>query len=190
MKTIVYFVRHAEPNYHNHNDKTRELSAKGMQDRSLVTSFLEDKNVDIVLSSPYKRAIDTVSEFAKKHEIYIELIEDFRERKVEDIWIDDFNEFCRSQWADFEYKLANGESLGEVQTRNIKALQKVLKQFAGKTVVIGSHGTAMSTIINYYDNKFGYKDFEKIRNLMPWVVKYVFEDGKCIEMEQYNLFDI
>ena len=52
----LYFVRHAEPNYENHNDMLRELSNKGMKDRKLVTDFLTDKRVDIVLSSPYKRA--------------------------------------------------------------------------------------------------------------------------------------
>lgn len=62
--TKVYFVRHAEPNYNNHNDNLRELSSKGMEDRKLVTKFLVDKQIDVVLSSPYKRAVDTVKEFA------------------------------------------------------------------------------------------------------------------------------
>ena len=30
--TNIYFVRHAEPNYSNHDDLTRELSTKGLQD--------------------------------------------------------------------------------------------------------------------------------------------------------------
>ena len=30
--TSIYFVRHAEPNYRNHDDLTRELSTKGLQD--------------------------------------------------------------------------------------------------------------------------------------------------------------
>lgn len=60
MKTTVYFVRHAEPNYHNHDDRTWELTTKGMEDRKLVTAFLADKNVDVVLSSSYKRAIDAI----------------------------------------------------------------------------------------------------------------------------------
>ena len=38
--TKVYFVRHAESNYNNHNDALRELSSKGMEDRKLVTKFL------------------------------------------------------------------------------------------------------------------------------------------------------
>ena len=47
--TTVYFVRHAQPNYENHDDMLRELTAKGLEDRKLVTKFLADKNVDVVL---------------------------------------------------------------------------------------------------------------------------------------------
>lgn len=189
MKTVVYFVRHAEPNDHNHDDMTRELSPKGMRDRRLVTAFLDDKHVDIICSSPYRRAIDTISDFAARSGLEIEVVEDFRERKIEDGWIDDFTGFCKAQWADFSYKLTNGESLGEVQRRNIAALQNALNQYEGKTIVVGSHGTALSTIIHYYDPTFGYEEFEKIRALMPWIVRFVFEDGKCLEIEQYNVFN-
>lgn len=31
--TTVFFVRHAEPNYKNHNDRLRELSPKGLRDK-------------------------------------------------------------------------------------------------------------------------------------------------------------
>ena len=60
MRTTVFFVRHAEPNYKNHDDRSRELSEKGLKDRGLVTEFFADKQVDVVLSSPFKRAVDTV----------------------------------------------------------------------------------------------------------------------------------
>ena len=62
--TTIYFVRHAEPNYRNHDDASRELSPRGLEDRILVTDFLMDKDVSAVLSSPYKRAVDTVRHFA------------------------------------------------------------------------------------------------------------------------------
>lgn len=109
--TIVYFVRHAEPNYNNHDDMSRELSDKGLIDRKLVTEFLEDKGIDIVMSSPYKRAVDTVKEFAEKADIDIVIVEDFRERKIDSCWIEDFNSFCKRQWENFDYKLTDGECL-------------------------------------------------------------------------------
>lgn len=188
MITVVYFVRHAEPNYENHDDMTRELSAKGLKDRKLVTKFLMDKNIQIVLSSPYKRAVDTVREFAEKKEMNIDIIDGFRERKVDSLWIEDFNSFCKKQWEDFEYKLSDGECLKEVQDRNILALKNIVEKFKGKNIVVGSHGTALSTIVNYYDKKFGYSDFNEIRQLMPWVVKFVFDEETCVDIQKYNLF--
>lgn len=66
----------------------------------------------------------------------------------------------------------------------------VLKDFKNKNIVIGSHGTALSTIINYYDKSFGYENFEKIRTLMPWIVKFTFQDTNCNGIQKYNLFSI
>lgn len=187
--TTIYFVRHAEPNYNHHNDATRELTAKGLEDRKLVSEYLEDKDVDIVLSSPYKRSIDTVKHFAdlKKHQI--EIIEDFRERRVDSEWIEDFNEFCQKQWQDFSYKLSDGETLSEVQERNVSALKAVIEQYKDKTIVVGSHGTALSTIINYFDITFGYIDFMEMKSLMPWIVKFVFENDELICIEKINVFE-
>lgn len=188
--TTIYFVRHAEPNYENHNDALRELSSKGLIDRKLVTDFLMDKQIDVVLSSPYKRAIDTVKDFAEKNKIDITLLEDFKERRVDSVWIEDFDAFCKKQWKDFRYKLSDGECLEEVQNRNISALNHVLKTYKGKNIVVGSHGTALSTVINYYDKSFGYSEFNKIRTLMPWIVKFTFEENVCVNIQKYNLFEL
>lgn len=133
-----------------------------------------DKRIDIVLSSPYKRAIDTIKDFADCYGFEIRIIDEFRERKVESGWIEDFTLFTKRQWNDFSYKLSDGECLQEVQTRNIMALRSVLDKYAGKNIVVGSHGTALSTIIHYYDNSFGYCDFEKIKDVMPWIVGFAF----------------
>lgn len=185
--TTVYFVRHAEPNFNNHEDAERELTEKGLQDRQLVTVFLADKNVDAVLSSPYKRAVQTVEHFAKSRNLPITTVTDFRERKVDSCWIEDFDSFCRRQWEDFDYKLSDGETLREVQERNIAALNIVLDTYKDKTVVIGSHGTALSTVINYYDSNFGYEAFNRIRKRMPWIVKFMFQGHSCLKIEEIDI---
>lgn len=186
--THIYFVRHAEPNYNNHNDLTRELTEKGLSDRKLATSYLADKSIDIALSSPYIRSIDTIKDFADAYNLTITTIEDFKERKIDSCWIEDFNSFARKQWEDFSYKLSDGESLDDVQKRNISALNQVLQTYDGKNIVIGSHGTALSTIINYYQPAFLYSQFEQIKGLMPWIVHFVFDRNECIKIESVNLF--
>ncbi len=187
--TTVYFVRHAEPNFDNHDDRSRELSPKGMADRALVTEFLRDKGIDAVFSSPYKRAYDTVFDFAEKMRLVIETVEDFRERKV-GYWVEDFAGFSERQWKDFGYRLSKGESLRQVQDRNIAALEKILIAHRDKSVVIGTHGTALSTVINYYDGDFGYEDFERIKGLMPWIVRFRFDGKDCIAIDEYDIFGI
>lgn len=187
--TIVYFVRHAEPNYSNRNDFERELTEKGMMDRELVTQYLSDKNIDVVISSPYKRAVDTIKPFAKMFEHEIEIIDDFRERRVDSSWIEDYKAFSKAQWADFSYKLADGEALGEVQERNIAALFDIVSRYKNKNIVVGSHGTALATIINYFDKNFGYEEFEMIKGLFPWIVKFTFDENAVVTIEYNDVFE-
>ena len=186
--TTIYFVRHAKPDYQNHNDRLRELTEKGLEDSRSVTAFLSDKKIDLILSSPYRRAIDTIKNFADKNEMPILIVDDFRERKVDTAWIDDFESFCKSQWEDFNFKLPGGESLKEVQSRNIQSLKKILQKYKGKNIVIGTHGTSLSTIIHYFNPAFGYENFQEIRNFMPWILQFDFFANDFISMREYRLY--
>ncbi len=67
-------------------------------------------------------------------------------------------------------------------------VEEVMQKYGGKSIVIGSHGTAMSTVLNYFDRSFGYEDFERIRCLMPWAVRLTFEGENCTSIESYDLF--
>ena len=80
---------------------------------------------------------------------------------------------------DFSFAFAeeDGESIGAVQERNIEALNEILEKYDGKNIVIGTHGTALSSIINYYDKTFSGESFMKIIDFMPWILKMEF-DGK------------
>lgn len=188
--TTIFFVRHAEPDISIHDDFLRPLTLKGTRDCDLVTKLLQDKKIDVVLSSPYKRSVDTILPFANSVGFEVELIEDFRERRVDSGWIDNFTDFTKKQWADFSYKLDDGECLLEVQKRNIDALEQVLRQHKNKNIVIGTHGTALSTIINYYDKTYGYEDFHAIVGIFPWIVKMEFDEEVCLGIEKVNMFTL
>jgi len=167
----------------------RPLTAKGRKDCALVTDFLKDKGIDVVLSSPYKRSVDTVAGFADSAGLQVELIEDFRERKVGD-WVEDFKGYSRKQWEDFSFKQPEGENLFEVQARNIAALEEVLIKYKDKFIAVGTHGTALSTIVNHYDNTYNHEDFWAMAGLMPWMVKMDFDGNRCVCIEKIDLFEI
>lgn len=187
--TRVWFVRHAEPDLSNHDELSRGLSSKGLADCELVKRYLDDQAIIAAYSSPYKRSIDTIKPFADANHLEIQIVDAFRERKISNSWIADFDGFCKQQWLDFAYKLDDGESLREVQQRNITALEQLLLRHRDENILIGSHGTAMSTVINYYNHEFGYESFRKIKGLMPWIVCMEFDGFGFLGMHAINLLD-
>ncbi len=178
--TRIYFVRHAEPDRSVHDDRTRPLTKEGLRDSLEVTRVLKNKNVDVIISSPYKRSMNTIGDLAKTlgKEIYTD--DDFRERNAGGWHGDNFLEYIKNQWADFNYHIKDGESLNEVQLRNVRALKKVLSSYKDKNVVIATHGTALSTILNYYYPQYDFECFMRIVDFMPFVIRMDFEGEKII----------
>lgn len=176
--TEIYFVRHAMSDKTVHDDRTRPLTAEGTADSEKVTELLLGRNIDVIVSSPYKRCKDTVKGLAQALGKDILTDDDFRERNA-GAWLgDNFSEFIEKQWADFNYHIFDGECLASVQERNIRALKRVLENYRDRTVVIATHGTALSTVINYFEPEYDFRSFMRILNFMPYVVKMEF-DGDC-----------
>ena len=184
--TTVYFVRHAEPNYDNHDDVSRELSPKGLQSSKYLVNSFATIQIDAFCSSLYLRAMDTIKPLADSRGQIIHLIPDFRERKITDHWIDDFTGFTEKQWADFHYHLPGGESLSMVQERTIRALEDLLQAHPDQTILIGTHGTALSTIINYYKPDFQLADFHRIKHIFPWIVQFEFQGSTCSTIDEIH----
>ncbi len=88
--THIFFVRHAQPDESWKDDRTRPLTETGLADRKRVTELLAKMHIDCFYSSPYKRAMDTISECAGilNKEIYLD--ERFRERQPGEIGNVDF----------------------------------------------------------------------------------------------------
>lgn len=59
---------------------TRGLSPKGEEDALRVTECLKDEGIDVMYSSPYIRAVNTIADLADKLGQEIILIDDLRER--------------------------------------------------------------------------------------------------------------
>ena len=186
MKTKVYFVRHAQSDFSVKENRTRPLTSKGIQDSIKVTKILMEENIKAIYSSPFIRAIDTIKGFAEKAELSVNIIEDFGERNVGE-WVEDFRAYSKRQWDDFNFKIVNGESLKEVQERNIEALFKVLDDNHGNNIAIGTHGTALCTVINYFNPDFGYDDFWKMIDKMPYVLCFSFDGVKVEKVEEVEV---
>ena len=97
--TTVYFVRHCQSDHSVHVRQNQAPDPQGLwRTAGASRNFLRDKPIEAVLSSPYRRAMDTVRDFADTRGFSIEAVEDFRERAVGDRWVEDFMAFVKRHW--------------------------------------------------------------------------------------------
>lgn len=186
--TTVYFVRHCQSEFSHRNDRTRPLTALGMEDSAAVAQVLRAFPIDAFYCSPYRRSLDTIAKAAQAHGLPIQTDERLRERQSGEGGNfglkDDGDTPLRKRWRDFGWCEPGGESLGAVQERNIQALQEILSESRGKTLVIGTHGTALSTVLNYYRPSFGCEDFLRIVDWMPYIVRLTFDGQRLLTSEE------
>ena len=181
--TKVYFVRHAQPKHDWKDDRTRPLTDEGRKDSTIVYEFLKDKKIDAFYCSPYKRSLDTIADaaafFGK------EIITDERLREREKGPDGNNHGMFQKRWVDRDYHEEGGESLAMVQKRNMEALNEILSENIDKEIVIGTHGTALSTILNFYDSHFICEDFLRIIDWMPYIIELDFEDNELVGKQEH-----
>lgn len=185
--THIYFVRHAQPDYRTGEDGTYGLSADGIIDRLKAAELLSDIKLDVAISSPYRRSIETIRPCADEHKL--DIFTDIRLRERDKGQAGNNHELFKRRWSDFSYCEEGGECLGDCQKRNIAAVNDILKKYSDKSVLIGTHGTALSLIINYYDNSFGFDGFMRIIDYMPYVIRMDFEGKDFVGMRELGFVE-
>lgn len=186
MLTNLYFVRHAHSTYSS-DELKRPLSVKGFHDAEIITEVLKNEKIDIVISSPYLRAIQTVEGISKFIKKDIEIINELRERKLSENPVEDFNYSISRVWEEPTLSLEGGESNVSAQGRGVKATIQLIEKYEGKNIVIGTHGNIMVLIMNHFDNTYDFDFWKKLN--MPDIYKLTFQrnDLKDVSKISYRI---
>jgi len=193
MRKDFYIFRHGETEYNRlqrwqGQGVDLDLNATGLLQAENLANKLQDKNLQVVYSSPLKRAVQTAEKVAERCGIEIRILADLTEGSVGDcegelrekvaekypdiwnIWYGD-NEIMDIRWP-------NGESKQEIQDRMIKAFEQMLK--SDKQVIgVASHGAA----IRYFLLKFGYGPHRMTNTAL---FHLIYQDGKW-DLAEANL---
>ncbi len=191
MITNLYFIRHAKSDERIRDDENRPLTESGLLAAQKISRWFEDIQIDKIISSPYKRVLQTLEPISKKLMIEIETEYDLRERKNSK-WFEDKNEhidYLRKIWTDQNYKIENEESIYELKKRNMAVINRIIKTHNDMNIVIGTHGMAMCSILNNYLN-FGFDYFIKIWNKMPYLFILEIEDGIVNKWEEKYMEEV
>jgi 2,3-bisphosphoglycerate-dependent phosphoglycerate mutase len=181
MRTEIYMVRHAHSNY-SADDYGRGLSEKGRRDAELVTGLLLKEKIDVIFSSPYRRAIETVEGTAASLGLNINIEENFRERELSKDYIDDFESAVKKLWDEPEFAFPGGESNVEAAKRGVKALINLIDKYQGNRAAVGSHGNIMAIIMNHFDKSYDYGFWKGMS--MPDIYRLSFEKAELVEVKK------
>ncbi|HGH7179543.1 TPA: histidine phosphatase family protein [Bacillus luti] len=179
--TTIYFIRHAHSTY-TQDERERPLSEKGQLDAENVTRLLKDEHIDVVISSPYKRAIQTVQGIANTYNVSIQIEENLRERLLSKELVTDFNDAVQKVWEDWDFAYEGGESNDVAQRRAVICMQNILKKYEDKNIVIGTHGNIMVLLMNYFDSKYDFRFWKTLR--MPDIFKLNFHNEDLVSAER------
>ena len=110
----------------------------GLKQAEELARKLKD-NFDIIISSPLKRAKKTSEIIAKKFNKEIVFSDYLKER--------DLGSLSGTMWKEgekdnieYDYHSYGGESVNDVKKRLQKFLEEAIKNYAGKTVIVVTHG--------------------------------------------------
>ncbi|MFE8697574.1 histidine phosphatase family protein [Cytobacillus sp. FJAT-53684] len=181
MLTNIYFVRHAHSTY-TPDELGRPLSTKGLADAERITEILENEKIDIIISSPYKRAIQTVEGVAKFLEKEVIIEKGLKERTLSVKPVENFKVAISKGWEEPAFSLEGGESNIIAQKRGIKAILRVIEMYEGKNIAVGTHGNIMVLIMNYFDEKYGFSFWEDLD--MPDIYKLTFDNKNLKEVNR------
>jgi len=155
VTTIIDLLRHGDVEggrkYRGHqDDPLSELGWQQLRDNTKIK-----QNWNQVISSPLKRCAEFSRELADKHQIPLEIEQDFKEisfglwegKTAEELLAED-EVRIKKYWNDPVNVIPpQGEALSDFEKKILLAWNKMLNQYAGQHVLLLSHAGVMRIIL-------------------------------------------
>ena len=166
MGTIIYLTRHGETEW---NIEKRlqgrgdsPLTKYGIQRAKELRDRIKNIDIDVIYSSPIKRALNTANILRGNKNIDIvtddRLMEmcfgDYEGKKIDIIQKENPNWVIKLiMQGNVEICAPNGENLKEVRERISKLMNKIIAENIGKSILIVTHGITLKALMYYFKDE-------------------------------------
>lgn len=138
---------------------------------------MEQYPIELVISSPFTRALHTIEPFIRKNNIPFKIDYRLSERLLSNEDFPDWLEKLKETYVDKDLKFTGGESSNEA-THRISELVEELKLSNHMSVVIVTHGNIMSLLLNHFQPHFGFDEWKQLSN--PDVFEIEFNNKQTV----------
>ncbi|MFJ7827394.1 histidine phosphatase family protein [Psychrobacillus sp. NPDC096623] len=177
----IYLIRHCKA---TGQETSAELTNEGKEKALVLVPILEKFHIDSIISSPYKRTLQTIKPFSECSRIPIFIDENLQERVLSADPMEDWREQLEKTFIERDLTFPGGESSNYALTRIRKVVDEVFENQQMHSVAIVSHGNILSLLINHYETTFGFTQWQQMKNPDIFVLEKVNDIIHIKRMEQ------
>ena len=200
MEKEIYIIRHGETDYNRKGiiqgrGVNSELNEKGIQQAAAFYEHFNHIDFDVVFTSSLKRTQQTVEPFVQQgyqfdaHEGLDEINWGVHEGKLADSNLSKEYLYITGQWKSgvLEEKIPGGETPLDLQQRQTRFIEHILKPHPAQKILMCSHGRAMRVLLcTLLEKDLSSMDDFPHQNLSLYKLNYA--NGK-FEVELFNYIE-
>ena len=158
--TNFILVRHCQA---NGQEPEAQLTTEGLKQANELAGFLKHYNVSRIISSPFTRAIQTITPYATNKNIEIELDKRLKERILSSENLPDWFNKLQQTFQEPDLKFSGGESSNEARKRILDLVDDLMHTDC-ENIVLVTHGNLAALLLNYISQNFGFEEWKQLSN--------------------------
>lgn len=164
----IYLIRHCEA---EGQPAEAQLTEQGRNQAFQLAEFFSNLKIDRIISSPFKRAIQSIQPLARQINAEIEINNQLSERVLSTDDLPDWFEKLRATFDEMELKFKGGESSKEAMNRIVEVVDDVFHSEANNTIIV-THGNLMALLLKHFNDEFGFDEWRNLSNPDVFLLSY------------------
>lgn len=169
--TTFLFIRHCSA---TGQEPSATLTPAGESQAIELAGILNGFPITRIFSSPYTRALATITPFAQIQQIEVEQDHRLIERVLSSKNLPDWMDKLQLSFQDSHISFEGGESGIEATSRIVAIIDELAKE-SDDCVVIVSHGNLIALLLSHISSEFGFEDWKSMRNPEVFEVEWTTE---------------
>ena len=155
----VALVRHAAA---TGQQAEASLTIEGKQQANALADFLRAFRIERVISSPFRRAVETIEPFCVQAGLRVETDVRLVERLLSAVNVVDWREQLSRSFDELDYCLEGGESSREAQERGVSVVREAL--LSNRRCALVTHGNMLALILKWANATAGFELWSGLTN--------------------------
>jgi 2,3-bisphosphoglycerate-dependent phosphoglycerate mutase len=173
MSKALYLVRHCHAVGQRPD---APLSSEGLAQADALADRLAGLGIERIVSSPFLRAIQSVTPLARRLGLAIETDPRLREHVLSAADLPDWQAALRASFEDPDLCFEGGES-SRAATHRVLAAVDDIRAHAAPITAVATHGRLLTSLLRHFDPRIGFADWQGLAN--PDVFRLAFAGGRA-----------